>query len=103
MTIEQEQKCAIEALSRASDVTQRLMFREGAKWMDSEHAAALAIAEERCRELEYALKNLSDECLIIAEALNDYPPCTQPSMSRNDASRNLKQWVCDVRAALEGK
>jgi len=51
MTIEQEQKCAIEALSRASDVTQRLMFREGAKWMDSEHAAALAKAEERCREV----------------------------------------------------
>lgn len=64
---------------------------------------ALAKAEERVRELEFALKNLSDECLIIAEALNDYPPCTQPSMSRNDASRNLKQWVSDTRAALEGK
>ncbi|MCC6685961.1 MAG: hypothetical protein IT205_03090 [Fimbriimonadaceae bacterium] len=65
--------------------------------------AALAKAEERVRELEFALKNLSDECMIIAEALNDYPPCTQPSMSRNEASRNLKQWVSDIRTALEGK
>lgn len=34
MTIEQERECAIEALSRASDIQQRLMFREGAKWME---------------------------------------------------------------------
>lgn len=58
MTIEQEQKCAIEALSRASDVTQRLMFREGAKWMGAEHAAAPAESQKRVAELEAEVESL---------------------------------------------
>lgn len=88
MTIEQEQKCAIEALSRASDVTQRLMFREGAKWMGAEHAAALAKAEERVRELEEALAFIRD-CEDDGE---EFGPIVTVGFLKEQA-----------RAALEGK
>ena len=47
-------------------------------------------------ELYEALRNLADDCLIVAESLNDYPPCTQPSLNRNDASRKLKQYASDA-------
>lgn len=88
MTIEQERKCAIEALSRASDVTQRLMFREGATWMDAEHAAALAKSEEDAHVLVCQAVTL----LNNGETLK--------------ASQLLRQWLMDwdvTRAALEGK
>jgi len=52
-----------------------------------------------------ALRNLADDCLIIAEGLNDYPPCTQPSIPRNGASRKLKQYAAaayDVLSRIEG-
>ncbi len=60
MTIEQERICAVEALARASDTQQRLMFREGAKWMDAEHAALLAASGGRGAKLRGALVDIVD-------------------------------------------
>ena len=120
MTIEQEQRCAIEALSRASDVTQRLMFREGAKWMDaehakfaadackvvadewkaihdktvSEHAAALAKSEERVRELEEALR------WILSHGWRTVHMGRELQKLSLIASGEQVKWL---RAALEGK
>lgn len=53
----------------------------------------------RIETLEKALDNLIDDCLILAEGLNDYPPCTQTAISRNDASKKLKQYAADARSS----
>ena len=73
--------------------------------IDSENAqllSTLTTTQAEVARLKEALKNLCDDCLIVAEGLNDYPPCTQTAIPRNDASKKLRQYAADARAVLGG-
>jgi hypothetical protein len=58
--------------------------------------------EVQVKALTSVVGQLTSSVLEVAEGLNDYPPCTQPSISRNDASKKLRQLVADAQSDARG-